>query len=43
MCNKNINIIGFKFGKAPEKSFEKIKEICDNYYNDYKSTNKDNG
>ena len=40
---QNINIIGFKIGKAPEKSFEKIREIYNNYYNDYKMTNKDNG
>jgi len=40
---QNINIIGFKIGKAPEKSFEKIKEIYNSYYNDYKMNNKDNG
>jgi len=40
---QNINIIGFKIGKAPEKSFEKIKEIYNNYYNDYKMEHKDNG
>ena len=40
---QNINIIGFKIGKDPEMSFEKIREIYNNYYNDYKMTNKDNG
>ena len=41
--NQNINIIGFKIGKAPEESYKKIKEIYNDYYNDYKMTNKDNG
>ena len=40
---KNINIIGLKIDKRPEKSFEKIKEIYENYYNEYKLTNKDYG
>jgi hypothetical protein len=29
--NRNINIIGFKIGKDPEQSFEKLKEINDEY------------
>ena len=40
---RNINIIGFKIGEYPEKSIEKMKEIYNNYYNEYKMTNKDNG
>ena len=36
---KNINIIGFKIGEIPEKSFEKIKEI----YNEHKMIDKDYG
>ena len=38
-AQKNINIIGFKIGKEPEQSFEKIAEI----YNNYKMSNKDEG
>ena len=37
--NQNINIIGLKIGQRPEKSFQKISEI----YNDYKIISKDNG
>ena len=29
--NRNINIIGFKIGNEPEQSFEKLKEINDEY------------
>ena len=36
---RNINIIGFKISDYPKKSFDKIKEI----YNDYKLKNKDFG
>ena len=39
---KNINIIGFKIGKEPETSYEKIKKIYNDYYDQYKKT-KDNG
>ena len=38
-AKENINIIGFKINDHPERSFEKIREI----YNDYKLHNKDNG
>ena len=38
-AQKDINIIGFKIGKAPNQSFEKITEI----YNEYRFSNKDNG
>ena len=37
--DQNINIIGLKIGQRPEKSFQLITEI----YNDYKITTKDNG
>ena len=36
---RNINIIGFKISDYPKKSFDKIREI----YNDYKLKNKDFG
>ena len=36
---KNINIIGFKINDEPKQSFDKIREI----YNDFKMKNKDNG
>jgi hypothetical protein len=38
-AEQKINIIGFKIGKEPEQSFEKICEI----YNDYKLYNKNFG
>ena len=36
--DKNINIVGFKIGDEPEQSFEKLKEI----YNEYKLSVKKN-
>ena len=38
-AQNNINIIGFRIGKYPRQSFEKISEIYDNY----KISNKDKG
>ena len=44
----NINIIGFKITKEPERSFNKISEVYNKYkisedYNKYKESNKCNG